>query len=179
MRNRIYSCFLLVLFFFISGCAHVISDDLRAKANLSASAAEVFQNPDAYKGKTVIWGGEIIQVLSQKDKTTLIEVLQWPLGWRGEPKRSVSFQGRFLVLVKGSLDPVLDYREGEKITVAGEILGEIRGDKIASLTETTYRYPLLLGNQVHLWEGYYYPYSSPQYQKDPWFYDPSERPPRF
>ncbi len=177
-NDRIYSSFLLILFFFISGCAHVISEDLRAKVDPSISAAEVFQNPDAYRGKIVIWGGEVIQTLPQKDKTTLIEVLQWPLGWRGEPKRTVSFHGKVLVLVKGYLDPAL-YRGGKRITAAGEILGEMRGDKIESLTDTTYRYPFLLGRQVHLWEDYLYPYSSPQDRKDPWYLDPFERLPRF
>ena len=179
MLNSCYSYFLLILFILISGCAHVISNDLRAKVDQSINFNEVFQNPNAYKGKIVLWGGEIIQTLPQKDGTTLIEVLQWPLGWRGEPKRTVSFHGKFLVLVKEHLDPSL-YQIRERITVAGEILGEMQGDKIEHLTERAYRYPILLSQQLHLWKDSYYPYSSPPYQKKgPWEYDPSERPLRF
>ncbi len=179
MLNRFYSYFLLILLILVSGCAHVISSELRTKVDSSLTFSQVLQNPNAYKGKIVIWGGEILQTLPQKDGTTLIEVLQWPLGWRGEPKRTVSFHGKFLVLVKEHLDPSL-YQIRERITVAGEILGEIQRDKIEYLTGTAYRYPLLSSQQLHLWKDSYYPYSSPPYQKkDPREYDPSERPLRF
>jgi outer membrane lipoprotein len=80
MLTRFHSYLLLILFILISGCAHVISDDLRTKVDPSVDFAEVFQNPNVYKEKMVLWGGEILQTLPQKDGTTLIEILQWPLG---------------------------------------------------------------------------------------------------
>jgi len=164
---------LLFSFIFASGCAHVISKDLRAKTDSSLTFGEVFKNPNTYKGKMVIWGGEIIQVLPQENGTDLIEVLEWPLGLREKPQRTVEFRGKFLVQAKESLDPVLFHR-GKKITVAGEIAGEIQGDKIEQLTETAYRYPLLLSKQIHLWKDYYQ-YSAPY---DPRRYDPSYDPHR-
>lgn len=167
--------FSLFFFVFASGCSYVISGDLRAKVDRSLTFNDAQKNPNTYKGKMVLWGGEIIQTLPQKDGTTLVEVLQWQLGWRGEPKRIVSFQGKFLILVNEYLDPVL-YRGRKKITVAGEILGEIQGDKIEYLTEIAYRYPLILSKQIHVWKDYSFPYSSsPQYYSDPFWYNPLER----
>jgi len=171
-QARIYLFFFL--FIFISGCAHVISRDLRARVDQSITFKDVQKNPNTYKGKVVLWGGEIIQTLPQKDETVLIEVLEWPLGWRGEPRRTVSFQGRFLVFVKEPLDLSL-YKRGAKITVAGEIQGSTLGEKIKSITDTTYHYPLLLSKEIHLWKDYGYQYSTPY---DPRRYDPSYDPHR-
>jgi outer membrane lipoprotein len=171
MSNRLRFYLLFFLIIFISGCAHVISKDLRAKTDPSLTFGEVFKNPDTYKGKMVIWGGEIIQSILQKNGTTLIEVLDRPLGWRGKPKKTVAFHGKFLVLVKEHADSDV-YERGKKITVAGEILGEIQGDKIEHLTEKAYRYPLMLEKQIHAWKrSYQYSTPYPPQVHDP-FYQP-------
>ena len=162
----------LTLFFFLilaSGCAHVISEDLRAKVDQSLTFKDVQKNPNTYKGKIVIWGGEIIQTLPQKDGTTLIEVLEWPISWREEPKRTVSFHGKFLVLSNEPLDLSL-YERGDKITVAGEIQGSTQGDKIESVSDSTYRYLLLLSEEIHLWKGRSYPYSWVPDDRTTWEY---------
>jgi outer membrane lipoprotein len=163
-RFKLFSLFFLVLF--ISSCAHVISKDLRTHTDPSLAFGQVYQNPNSYKGKSVVWGGEIIQTTSQKDGTTQIEVFQRPLGWREEPKETLASEGRFLILAEKYLDPYI-FRRGRKITVGGEIQGE----KIKPLGEMDYRYPLLLSKQIYLWEEYYYsvPYYYPYYYYDPWW----------
>ena len=153
MKNWFQSFLLLFLMVLLSGCAHVISQNLRDQTDPSLTFTEVFQNPTAYKGKTVVWGGEIIETVNQKEGETLIEVFQRPLTWRGEPQETLASEGRFLILADKYLDPYL-YRKGKKITVAGEILGEER----KPLGNMDYRYPLVLSKQIHLWEYYYYPY---------------------
>jgi outer membrane lipoprotein len=146
----------------------VISKDLRAKADPSLTFEQILQNPNTYQGKTVLWGGEIIQTTNQKDGTTLIEVFQRPLGWRGEPKETVASEGRFLILIEKYLDPYL-IRKGRKITVAGEIQGE----RMQPIGEMEYRYPLILSKQIYLWEEYVYPvpYYYYPYYYDPYYYD--------
>ena len=165
MKFKDSGILLLLFLLFLSGCSHVISKDLRNTANLSLTLAQVKERPEAYKSKTVVWGGEIIQTENQKDGTTLIEVFQRPLSSRGEPKETVASEGRFLALVDKYLDPYL-FRRGKKITVAGEI----RGEKIRPLGEMDYRYPLLLAKEMHLWEYYYYPYYYPHSYYDPWWF---------
>src|SRR4030066_2077412 len=106
MLSRIHISFIILFSFtIISGCAHVISEDVRAKIDPAIAFKEVQQDPNQYKGKTILWGGVILQSLPEKDGTTLLEVLQWPLSWRGEPRRSVTFEGKFVILVKENLDP--------------------------------------------------------------------------
>lgn len=164
MKNR-FEWFLLFLFIpVLSGCAHVISKDLRTKSDPNLTLSQVRKNPIAYKEKMVVWGGEIIDTVNQRDGTTQIEVFQKPLGWRGEPKDTVASEGRFLVIVDKDLDPYI-YRREKKITVAGEIIGE----KIKPLGEMEYRYPVISGKQIYLWPQYYYYYPYPYYYQDPWW----------
>ena len=146
-RLKLFLSILTVLL--MSGCAHVISKDLRANVEPSLTFTQVSQNPMAYKHKFIVWGGQIIQTINQKDGSTLIEVFERPLNWREEPKGTAS-EGRFFILVEKFLDPYIFFRN-RKITVAGEILGE----KTKPLGEINYRYPLILGKQIYLWEHYY------------------------
>ena len=151
MKNRspLYASFILI--FLVSGCAHVVSKDLRATSDLSLTLKQVRENPNAYRGKSVIWGGEIIQTVNQQDGTTQVEVFQRPLGWGEEPNDTVASEGRFLVIADKYLDPYL-FQTGRKITVAGEI----RGEEIKPLGKMDYRYPVLLSKQIYLWANYYY-----------------------
>ncbi len=73
-----YLVFGLLLLILFSGCTP-ISKELRAQTDRTVGFQQVFQNPEACKGKIVIWGGEIIETINQKDGTTLIVVLQRPL----------------------------------------------------------------------------------------------------
>jgi outer membrane lipoprotein len=161
--KRFHRFLIFPLILLISGCAHVISKDLRTKTDPSLTFGQVQQGPNLYKGKSVVWGGEIIQTTNQKDDTTLMEVFQRALGWRGEPKETIASEGRFLVLIEKYLDPYL-FRRGRKITVAGEIQGE----RMQPIGEMEYRYPLILSKQIYLWEEYVYPVP---YYYYPYYYD--------
>ena len=95
MKSRFSWILLLSFFVLFSGCAHVISKDLRTKSDPSLTLSQVRQNLNTFKGKMVAWGGEIIETVNQQDGATQIEVFQRPLGWRGEPKETTASEGRF------------------------------------------------------------------------------------
>ena len=155
----------LFLLLIISGCAPVISKNLREQADPSLTFGEAIRNPEAFKGRTVIWGGEIIETTNEEDGDTVLEVFQRPLSWREEPQETVASEGRFLVRVEKYLDPYV-YRRGRKISVGGEILGE----EVRPIGKMEYRYPLVLSKEIYLWNYYYYyPYSS---YPDPYYYGP-------
>ncbi len=167
MYRRLGRLLVFLIAILLVGCAPVISENLRKEADPKLPFGAVLQNPDAFKGKTVIWGGDIIETINQQDGSTLIEVYQRPVDWRGEPTGSYS-EGRFLVTVDQYIDPYL-YSKGRQVTVAGEILGE----EIKPLGQMDYRYPLLLGKQVYLWPVYYnypYPYYYGPGYYNPWWY---------
>jgi outer membrane lipoprotein len=160
---------LLFLFGLILGCAPVISTELRVGVDNSVTFKEIQENPDAYKGKVILWGGGIIQALPQESGTALIEVLNWPLGFWDEPLETVAFHGKFLVLVKEPRDLSI-YKRGKRITLVGEIQGEIQGNKIKELTDPTYRYPVVLNKELHVWWYPFYPYSSVPDPRTTWEY---------
>ena len=147
MRKMISVLFLLSTIGF-SGCATIIKPhDLRDMgADRAIGLSQVVKNPEAYKGKIALWGGEILRSVNKKEGT-LIEVLQLPLDRSDRPKEVDASEGRFLVLNPGYLDVAI-YREGREITVAGEV----QGVETLPLGEIEYIYPFLKAKKIHLWE---------------------------
>jgi outer membrane lipoprotein len=172
MKERIFSAlmgtfFILIIF----SCAPVISKDIRDQVARDLSFKEVLQDPEAYSGKVVLWGGVIIKAENQKEGT-LIEVLQKPTDREGRPKTVDHSDGRFLALYDGFLDVAI-YSSGREVTVAGEI----REKRVLPLGHIQYAYPLILVRQLHLWPElrkerlypYRYPYPRP-YGPYPWWW---------
>ncbi|HUK55427.1 MAG TPA: Slp family lipoprotein [Nitrospiria bacterium] len=134
------------LFFIINGCgAPVISKGVRDQADPTATFKAVFHDPDAYKGKTVLWGGIIIRTRNAKD-VTWIELVQEPLAGDDRPIRREASEGRFLIRHDGFLDPAV-YGRGREVT----LVGEVRGLETRLLDEAEYRYPVVADKQLVLW----------------------------
>jgi outer membrane lipoprotein len=139
------------------GCAHTISPEMRQRARTDLTFQEVLQNPMAYIGSTVIWGGVIIETLNRSDGT-IITVLETPLDYQEMPTDAVNSRGRFIAKVSQYLDSEV-YQKGRKITLAGDIIGKETGP----VGEIQYTYPVVQVKELHLWReramGYYpYPY---------------------
>jgi outer membrane lipoprotein len=152
----------------IIGCAPIISKQLRTQVAKELTLSVVLKNPEAYKGKNVLWSGVIISSVNLKEGT-MIEVLQKPADTRGKPKDVDESEGRFLALYPGYLDVAI-YNGGRKVTVAGEV----QGKKIQRLGEIDYTYPLISAKEIHLWpvkkeDRVYYPCP---YWHYPWWYGP-------
>ncbi len=145
-RNLLTALLMLSVVIILNGCAHVISKGLRERVASGITFKEVRENPDAYRGKIVLWGGVIVRSENLKEGT-LIEILQISLNRGGGPKNRDVSEGRFLALYPAFLDTVI-YCEGREVTVAGEI----QGKRVRSLGEIEYTYPLLLVKEIHLWE---------------------------
>ncbi len=141
--------FLLLLITFLSGCAHVISGELREKASGEPPPSVLLKDPDTYKGRIVILGGVIVNSMNTKEGT-YIEVLQKPLDSRGRPEDTDVSHGRFIIFHEGYLDTAV-YSQGRTITVAGEVIGK----KIHPLGEIQYPYLLVKDEEIHLLESRY------------------------
>jgi len=128
------------------GCIPAVSKLDREGIETAITLTKVAKDPDGFNGKTVLWGGRIIQTTNKREGT-LIEVLQLPLDPSDRPKKVDTSEGRFLVLCAGYLDAVI-YREGREITV----VGEINGIRRYPIGEAIYAYPFLKAKKVHLWE---------------------------
>lgn len=129
----------------ISGCASVLSQGLLAQVDRAIPFEQLLEDPEAYRGSTVLLGGEIIETRNYPENT-LIFVLQRPLGLRDEPAVDKESKGRFLLTVPNFLDPAI-YRPGRKLTVAGAV----EGKEIHPLDEIKYTYPVISKKELYLW----------------------------
>ncbi len=136
--------FIPLLFFLLSSCAHVISQEVRDQVNKELTPEILFKNPVAYKGRIVLIGGVIVSS-KNTDEGTYVEVLQKPLDYRGRPKDIDISYGRFILFHEGYLDTAI-YSMGKEITVAGEVFGE----KILPLGEIQYTYPFIGSKELRL-----------------------------
>ncbi len=146
----------------LSACAPVISSEWRKEARKDLTFEQVQQNPSAYAGSIVIWGGIIISTATRTGETE-ITALETPLGSGEKPENSEYTGGRFIAVTPQFLDPVV-YAKGRKITVAGQLSGASSRPLAKSMR--SYSYPVISIRQIHLW-------SIPEYSPpDYWWYGP-------
>ena len=143
IRRIVFIVCLLVL---ISACAPVISQKTMSAVDKSISFTALRDNPDIFKGKIVVLGGQIIAT-TVKAEETWIEVLQRPLDYRQKPQDTDQSSGRFLVHFQGFLDPAI-YASGRKLTVAGKVEGKV----VRPLKELNYSYPVIIAEEYYLWK---------------------------
>ena len=144
MITRIISiaCLLVLM----SACAPVISQKTMSTVDKSISFSALQQNPNAFKGKIVLLGGQIIATTVKADETW-IEILEKSLDYQQRPSDTDKSSGRFLVRFSGFLDPAI-YASGRKLTVVGQVDGKV----VRPLKEVNYTYPLLTAREHYLWK---------------------------
>jgi len=135
----------MAFLFILNSCTQAVSKEVRDQVDPAATFKAVFQDPDSYKGKTVLWGGKIIQTRNTKD-ATWIELLQQPLARNDRPILGSASEGRFLIRHEGFLDPAV-YGRGRELT----LVGEVRGRETQQLDEVDYNYPVVSDKQLVLW----------------------------
>lgn len=164
---RIEALGALLLLASLAGCGGVISKSIRQEAVPLSSFAELREAPAAFRGKTVILGGTVIETRNRPGETILV-VLEKPLQWGGRPDGGQPTGGRFLARFASYLDPVV-FEKGRKVTIAGTVAGT----ELENVGEAPYTYVVLQGREVHLWEepepAPPWPFYDPWY---PWWYDP-------
>ena len=144
MKKRVWS--ILSVIAILSACAPVISKQGLRESDSEITFQNLLQDPDRYKGKVVLFGGQIVSAVV-KEGATWIEVLQKPLDSQQKAEDTDVSYGRFLVLFADFRDPAI-YATERKITV----LGEVQGKKVMPLKEMDYSYPVLIPRESHLWK---------------------------
>lgn len=142
-RSLEWSAWLSLLL--LAGCASVISPEMLKDVDQSIPFESILKDPEAFQGKTVLLGGEIIETENFPDKTLII-MMQRPLNSKEKPSSEDKSKGRFIVSVPEFLDPAI-YRRGRKITVAGTVSGK----EVRALDEVEYTYPIIDRRELYLW----------------------------
>lgn len=158
----------LGLLLIASGCAPIISKEIRKNVSDELTFKEIIKNPDAYKGKIVLLSGVISGSKNTKEGT-LIEILQKPADMEGRPKDVDESDGRFLALYDGYLDTAI-YNRGREALVAGEV----KGKRTLPLDEIEYHYPLIMIREIHLFrpkkQERFHAYPYPHWWYHPYWY---------
>lgn len=111
----------------------------------SLTPQQVVNDTVATRGKTILWGGTILDIKNLKNETQ-IEILAYPLNTYHRPLTDKKPLGRFIILHTGYLEPT-SYAQGEKLSVVGKVSGS-RSGKVG---DTQYSYALIKAQQLHLW----------------------------
>jgi outer membrane lipoprotein len=152
----------------LDACAPAISQKLRDEAGIPVPYRDFLAHPDTYQGRIVILGGYILETQNEQHGSVLT-VLQTPLDFQNKPKARDLSEGRFLITTDRFLDPEI-YAKDRLITVGGRVAG-VREQSVGG---TTYRYPIIKAQELHLWPKEVYPPGPPPYYPyypwyDPWY----------
>ncbi len=128
----------------LAGCAVEPTFDT-AGIDVSLTPQQAAAGDEAFLGVSVIWGGVIIDSTNRQD-TTQLEVLAYPLNANQKPDTAKSPLGRFLAQKAGYLETT-DYAQGRAVTVSGPL----EGTRTGRIGEIEYTYPLLAIDKIHLW----------------------------
>jgi outer membrane lipoprotein len=145
MRITGRSGLFLISMLFLGGCTGVISPTTLSKSEAPPPSLYLLAaNPDPFKGKVIILGGEILR-LTKKEGKTFIDFGEIPLYEDLHPILGVPAGDRFRVVSPIDLDDLLYYR-GKVVTVAGEFMG------LTGPPETEERVPILLSREMYVWD---------------------------
>ena len=136
---------LLCVVFLLSGCQRPIAREWRQKTDRQIQYAAVAEDPSAYTGSFVLWGGTILEVRAIPGGTELL-IEEMPLNFRERPSAGVA-RGVFLGKTSRELSPA-SYEPGRIITLAGQVVGE----EARTLGAMNYVFPVVSIKQDYLWE---------------------------
>lgn len=131
----------------LSGCSH-IPETIRHAPSHDIHLQDTKNNFSKHQNQMVRWGGTLIDVVNKENETTL-QILAFPLNYKGRPDLSAAAQGRFLVKTNEFLDPAV-YTTGSELTVTGRLVDENNrkvGQKVLQL-------PVIELQQIYLWPEY-------------------------
>ena len=144
-RNGFFECIAMLGLLWFAGCGAAISPQVLKDVDQSLSFEELLKDPEAFRGKTVLLGGDIIETENFPGKTLII-VLQRPLNSKEKPSGKDKSRGRFIISVPEFLDPAI-YGKGREITVAGTVAGK----EVRTLDKIKYAYPIIERRELYLW----------------------------
>lgn len=97
----------------------------------------------------VRWGGMIVEVRN-RETSSEIEVLAYPLDRKHRPLLKAPTEGRFIAVMPGYVERY-DWPQGRFVTLHGTITGTREG----LIDEKLYVYPVLTAEGSHLWPAGY------------------------
>lgn len=154
---------LIVSFALLMSACSTVPENLRVPEGTELTNFDIAKKqPTLVKGQQARWGG-IIAGVENKADSSIVEIVHFDLKDSTRPKQEDKTQGRFKVVFKGLLDPMI-YQQGRSVTALG-LIAEQQNGKIG---EFEYAFPVLRDAQIHLWKEIEKP--DVVIEHDPFFY---------
>lgn len=155
-----------VVILLITACSSNIPVEIRQNMEGAPTVAQVRDQPEDYTSQRVRWGGVILE-MENKQQSSGLRIIAFPLKDNGKPRMSDQSTGRFIAMVDEFLEPLV-YSPERLITVTGELANS----ETHKVGEFPYLYPVIEVDSYHLWPKIPDPESVdyPTYWRyDPWF----------
>ncbi len=127
------------------GCAAKIPREVTSRVTYKGDFKTLQASPQRFKGEFAILGGAVISV-ENREKGSVMTVLQYPLDSDFRPQTEKNTGGRFRVVSDQFLDPAV-YQPGTLVTAAGEI----EGGETRPIGDYRYVYPVING-RIWTWK---------------------------
>jgi outer membrane lipoprotein len=135
----------------LAACASVGPPAFDAEVTRNVNRGITFsllqQNPEAYKGQTVLLGGQIVSADLTSDGLVNIEVNQIPLDANQKPMVGGGSEGSFLIQFPGR--DLKEIHLGNLVSV----VGTVAGTKNLKLVNISYPILLINGQTLNYWPG--------------------------
>ena len=138
-----YTC--LALIFSLSACSTHIPPVIKQPLENAPEIGEVRDRPKAYISQKIRWGGVILAAENKQDSSSLT-IVAFPLNDDGEPVASDQSSGRFIAHFEQFLEPMI-FSSNREITVTGKLL-ETQTVKVG---EYDYEYPVVEVEHYYIW----------------------------
>jgi outer membrane lipoprotein len=135
---------LLPLVLLLAGCAGKPRFDT-ADTALGVTPDQAVNEMARLEGTRVLWGGVIVAARN-REQSTQLEILGYPLNDRQRPVPDADPQRRFLALKDGYLETA-DFAQGRWVTLTGPLTGTRAG----RVGEADYTYPVVRIEDIELW----------------------------
>ena len=158
--------FLTLSMLMLGACSSQIPTEIKQSAKDAPDMQKVHLNPDQYIGHKVRRGGTILQTENKQD-TSWISVVGFPLNSYGRPLQSTNSTGRFIASVDEFLEPIV-YTNDRQIAFSGTFI-RTESRKVG---EFSYDYPVIKVEHYYLWPVVTTPETNhlPYWWYDPWYY---------
>lgn len=151
----------------LPACSSHIPPEISTPVAGSPKLTQVRESPDTYLSQKVRWGGVILSTENKQD-TSQLTIIAFPLSESGVPQISDQSPGRFIAIVDGFLEPLV-YTSEREITITGSLLRSVT----KKIGEFDYEHPVVKVNHHYLWapkldyDDSDYP---PYWWFDPWYH---------
>ena len=156
----------LILIISMSACSTHIPPEIKQPLEGSPAIGEVRDKVDAYISQKVRWGGVILDTENKQD-TSSLTIVAFPLSDSGEPLVSDKSTGRFIAKFDEFLEPII-FSPDRVITVTGKLLKT----ETLDVGEYAYEYPVVQVEHHYIWpvkEAPAHVDYPPYWWYDPWY----------